>query len=456
MRLPYLAVALLAVLAAQAAAAPGASAHDREAAACWAGLVQGKAAAARQACVKAAALGGKHDLADLVRLGHLKALDGQRENARAVYRMALGRDASEEVWRRGPGRDLEKLVAQGGPQAACWREAQRWLRDGRQALARANADLAQAQTLTKARQLDEALPLARRAFDVLDPVVSLDAKARSRVLNQLMYLQEQTFHYDELLAFSRQQLARVQAQGDHDDDLKDVYINGEAAALQGMGRYIEAAGAWQRAVEIAERADGRDDPGLLWMLNAQAECLLEAEDDEGAWPVLERAVGLLRSPKAPLRAASVTVALLARSLQAEEQGEEALVAARAALALAEQVTNEEPAAPVPVLAELADVLSAQGELTEAIEVNRRAQELAERTLGPIHPMSVRRLERLALALADDEQFEAAQPLLQRAYDVAVLTLGPDHPETRHRRALLAELAEATSSSPPPSASSRDT
>jgi tetratricopeptide (TPR) repeat protein len=439
MKHPHALAALLAVLATPAfAAAPGGNAHDREAAACWAGLLQGKATIARQPCVKAVALGGKHDLADLVRLGHLQALD----------------DASDDAWRRGPGRDLDRLVAQGGPQAPRWRDAQRWLKDGRQALARAHADLAQAQRLTKAKQLDDALPLARRAFDALDPVVSLDAEARSKVLNQLMYLQEQTFRYDELLAFSRQQLARVQAQGDRDDDLKDAYVDGEAAALQGMGRYIEAAGTWQRAIEIAERIDGPEEPGLLWLLNAQAECLLEAEDDEGAWPVLQRAVQLLQDPKAKVRAASVTVALLARSLQAQEQDEQALVAARAAVTLAQQVTDEEPAAPVPVLAELADVLSEQGELSEAIEVNRRALELAERTLGPIHPMTVRRLERLALAMADDDQVEAALPLMQRAYDVAVLTIGPDHPETRHRRALLSELGEAASSSP--SASARDT
>ena len=438
---------LLAVLSTPSLAAPRASLHDREAAICWEGLVQGKPAIARQACARAAELGGEQGLADLVRLGHLQALDGRVEGARALYRVALGRDPSEEAWRRGPGHDLERLVAQGGPRAARWREAQRWLLAGRRALARANADLAESRRLTQAKQLEQALPLARRAFDAVDPIVSLGAAARQRVLGQLMYLQEQTFRYDELLAFSRQQLERVQARGDHDEDLKDIYAGGEAAALQAMGRYNEAAAAWERAIEIVENLDGEDDPGLLWMLNAEAQSLLEADDAQAAWPVLQRAVKLLQEPKVQPRVAAATVALLARALQAQDKPEEALAAARAAVALARQASKDEAAAPVPALAELADVLWEQGELGEAIEVNREALALAERTLGPIHPMTVRRLERLAIALADDDQAEAALPLMQRAYDVAVLTIGPDHPETRRRRDWLAELDDAAASSP---------
>lgn len=447
MKQRLVAVLLLAGMAGSALAAPRTSPHDREAAACWAGLVQGRAAVARQACARAAELGGEQGLADLVRLGHLQALDGRVEGARAVYRMALGRDASEESWRRGPGRDLERLVAQGGPQAARWREARRWLLAGRRAVARANADLAESRRLSQAKQLEEALPLAQRAFDAVDPVVSLDAAARQRVLSQLMYLQEQTFRYDELLAFSRQQLARVQERGDHDEDLKDLYADGEAAALQAMGRYNEAAAAWERAIEIVENLDGEDDPGLLWMLNAEAESLLEADDAEAAGPVLQRAVKLMQKPKAELRVASATVALLARALQAQDKTQEALATARAAVALAKQAGQDEPAAPLPALASLADVLSEQGELSEAIEVNREALALAERALGPVHPVAVRRLERLAIALADDDQAEAALPLMQRAYDVAVLTIGPDHPETRRRRDWLAELNAAAASSP---------
>jgi len=453
MKHPRAVAVLLATLATSTGAAPRSSAHDREAAACWAGLLQGKAAVARPACARAAALGGEPALSDLVRLGHLQVLEGRLENARATYRIALGRDASEEAWRRGPGRDLERLVAQGGRQAARWREARRWLHEGRQALARAHADLAEARRLTAAKRLDEALPLARRAFEAIDPLVPMGADARMRVLSPLMYLQEQTFRYDELLVFSRQQLARIRGQGDPEDELKRVYVNGEAAALQAMGRYIEAAGAWQRAIEIVERAAGADDPQLVWMLNAQAEALLEADDLEGAWPVLQRAVELSRAPEVEPSVVAATAALLARSLQAQDLAEEALAAARAAVALARQAPEDDPAAAVPALAGLADVLSDQGELAEAIEVNRQALELAERTLGPLHPMAVRRLERLAIALADDERLEAALPLMQRAYDVAALTIGPDHPETLRRRELLAQLAEA--SSPAASGRSRD-
>ena len=410
--------------------------HAEAASACWQRLSHGQAAGARSACEAALQL-GERGATDLVRLGHARWLAGEREAALVHYRAALAAGLEGPAWRAGPLRELDSLIAGRGATAAGWREARAWLDGGWRALAGARADLAAAARLSHDKRLDAALPLAQRAFDAVDPVVGLDSPARIAPVEQLLSLQEQTFRYDELLAFSRAQLARVAAAGGRDADLKDLYVGGEAVALGGLGRHAEAAEAWQRAIEAAERIDGAQDAGLVGLLNARADALLEAGQAEAASAVLVRAAGLL-GPKATIRVAAETFGLLARCHRLQGQPEDALRAAGNALQLANHIARDEPAAPVFALAELADVQAAQEHVAEAISLNRQALALAESTLGPDHPVTTRRMERFALALAAGGQPVGAMQWLQRSLTLAERTLGPRHPETVSRRERLAQ------------------
>ncbi|MGM9487447.1 tetratricopeptide repeat protein [Ideonella sp. YS5] len=410
--------------------------HAEAASACWQRLSHGQAAGARSACEAALQLGAGEP-ADVVRLGHALWMAGEREAALVHYRAVLATGLDGPAWRAGPMRELNSLIARGGAAAAAWREALAWLDASWRALAGARADLAAAAQLAHDKRLDAALPLAQRAFEAVDPVVALDAPARMASVEQLVSLQEQTFRYDEMLAFSRAQLARVAAAGDRDADLKDLYVGAEAVALGGLGRHAESAEAWQRAIETAERIDGAQGAGLVGLLNARADALLEAGQAEAASAVLVRAAGLL-GPKATVRVAAETFGLLARCYRLRSQPDDALRAAGNALQLANHIARDEPAAPVLALAELADVQAAQEHYAEAISLNRQALALAESTLGPDHPVTTRRMERFALALAAGGQPVGAMQWLQRSLELAERTLGPRHPETVSRRERLAQ------------------
>ncbi len=426
--------AALAVLCGSPATAAS-HAHAEAAAACWQRLAKADAAEARSACGAALRL-GERDAVDLLRLGHADWLAGDREAAMANYRQALAKPEDPAAWREGPMRELERLAAAGGPRAVAWREARAWLEEGRRTLAQARADLAAARQLALGRQPEAALPLARRAFEALDPLADEASPDRLAALDELLSLQEQTFRYEELLAMSRMQLARLGPHG-RDADLQDRALAGEAAALHGLGRHAEAAEAWRRAIETAERIDGADHPDLVWLLNARAEALLDAGDAAAARQVLTRSASLL-GPQATIRAAAESFGLLARCLQAQGLPEDALLAARNALQLANHVAQEEPSAPLHALAELADVQAAQGHYAEAISLNRQAVAQAEATLGPAHPFTSRRMERYALSLAGGGQPVGAMMWMQRSFELAERTLGPRHPDTLARRERLAD------------------
>jgi hypothetical protein len=446
-RLVFCAAGLVAGLCALPASA---GTHEQAASTCWQHLSQGRAASARNACEAALQL-GDHGAIDLVRLGSARWLAGEREAALVHYRAALAAGLDGPAWRGGPLHELDTLIAGGGATAAACREARAWLDGAWRALAGARADLAAAAQLTHDKRLEAALLLAQRAFDAVDPLVGLDSPARMAAVDQLLSLQEQTFRYDELLAFSRAQLARVAAAGDRDADLKDLYLGGEAAALGALGRHAEAAAAWQHAIELAERADGAEDAGLVWLLDARADALLQAGQLQAASALLVRAASLL-GPKSTIRAAAETFGLLARSYQAQGLPEDALLAGRNALQLANHIAGEEPSAPVFALAELADVQAAQAHVAEAISLNRQALALAESTLGPDHPITTRRMERFAVALAAGGQPVGAMQWLQRSLELAERTLGPRHPETVARRGRLAQWLDAAdepASEPPP-------
>jgi len=417
--------------------------HDR-AGACWQRLEQGRAAEARSACGAALRLDGS-DARDLLRAGHADWLAGDRDTARARYRQALASSADPAAWRDGPMRELDRLIARGGPRAAAWREARAWLDEGRRSLAQARADLAAARQLAHDDQLDPALALARRAYDTLDPLTQWPSRDRRAALDELLSLQERALRYDELLAFTRSQAARLDAAGERDAELQGRILAGLATALHGLGRYTEAAEAWQRSIENAERAEATGSADLVWLLNARAEALLEAGDVGDARTVLTQATGLL-GPQSTIGTAAETFGLLARCLQAQGLPDDALLAARNALQLARHVAREEPAASLRAMAELADVHAAQQSFAEAISLNRQALALAEAELGPEHPVTTRRMERLALAFAGGGQPVGAVMWLQRSLELAQRTLGPQHPEAQVRRELLAGLREAVQQS----------
>jgi tetratricopeptide (TPR) repeat protein len=434
-RLVFCAAGLVAGLAITPALAAPRN-HAQAAATCWQGLTRGQAVSARSACDAALQL-GEREAIDLLRLGHADWLAGHRDAALMRYRQALATHPDPSAWRDGPMRELDRLIARGGPAAATWREARAWLDEGRRTLAQARADLAAARQLAHDRQIDAALPLARRAFDAVDPLAELASPDRLAALDQLLALQEEAFRYDELLAFSRTQLARLEEAGGRHADLEDRVVGGEATALHALGRHREAAEAWQRAIEIAQGLDGAEETDLVWLLNARADALLEAGDAPAARAVLTRAASLL-GPKATIRVAAETFGLLARCLQAQGLPDDALLAAQNALQLANHVAEEEPAAAARALAELADVQAAQAHYAEAISLNRQAVALAESTLGAAHPFTSRRMERFALALAAGGQPVGATMWLERSLELGERTLGPDHPESVARRERLAE------------------
>ncbi|MCX7630558.1 MAG: tetratricopeptide repeat protein [Geminicoccaceae bacterium] len=206
------------------------------------------------------------------------------------------------------------------------------------------------------------------------------------------------------------------------DEAEEAYRRGQA--LLEAGKLVEAARAFERVLELAERALGPDDPRLAVDLNNLGEVYRRLGRLDEAAQLLQRAIRL----------------------------DEAAGGRSPALAVS--------------LNNLGLVRLSQGRLAEAETLFNRSLELLERTLGADHPDVARALVNLAQLELRRGEHASARERLERAARIARASLGPRDPTARAIETALAELrgersvarAETTAppstATPPPSAPAR--
>jgi tetratricopeptide (TPR) repeat protein len=197
--------------------------------------------------------------------------------------------------------------------------------------------------------------------------------------------------------------------------------------LQVHGRLHAARRLLERALSIAETADGPEHRRVGAALNNLALVLRDLGDPAAARPLLERALSIAETADGPEHPnVGIHLGTLASVLR--DLGDPA--AARPLLERAVGITEaaygpEHPHVGI-YLGSLALVLRDLGGPAAARPLLERAVDITEAAYGPKHPHVGTYLGHLALVLRDLGEPAAARPLLERAVGITEAAYGPEH------------------------------
>ncbi len=180
--------------------------------------------------------------------------------------------------------------------------------------------------------------------------------------------------------------------GDH-TEVADCLLK-LAIIMHDLDEIEESEAMCRRALDIFERAPGKDNMWLLYSRNDLAIILLGTNDDRK----LEEATEILRS----------------------------------VLAHIEQTLGLEHAWTIATTHNLAAAFLKQHKYSDSEELYRKILETRLRVSGEDNPGTINSMQNLAETLYEQEKYEEAQELSQRALDLSTRVLGEDHPGTLRR------------------------
>src|SRR6266542_2705513 len=167
------------------------------------------------------------------------------------------------------------------------------------------------------------------------------------------------------------------------------------------GKYVEAEPLYKRALDIYEKALGKDHPYTATSLNNLAVLYASQGKYVEAEPLYKRA-----------------------------------------LDIREKALGKDHPDTATILNNLADLYQYRGKYVEAEPLYKRALDIREKALGKDHPDTATSLNSLALLYASQGKYVEAEPLYKRALDIREKALGKDHPYTANSLDNLAVLYTA--------------
>jgi tetratricopeptide (TPR) repeat protein len=288
----------------------------------------------------------------------------------------------------------------------------------------------QAQTLLRAGKPAEALPVTERAVGEAEQALGPDhadvaacLRTRGRALAALRRFGDAAATYQRALAIAEK------ADGPETPLALPGALYDLALAEWRLERLDEAEAHLRRAAAIQERAGPQGEVALLDTLTSLGELRVN-RGAEGGDPValddaerhLRRALELAeRRGNAIQRGAAL--AALAQVLQQRGRSDEAAPLLRKALPLLEQSGSDSPAL-ARVLILLASVEQSQRRPAEAERLLLRAIDVLEKVRGPDHPDVATPLWRLGMVRYFARRFDDAIPPLRRAVAIIEGSLGP--------------------------------
>jgi tetratricopeptide (TPR) repeat protein len=204
-----------------------------------------------------------------------------------------------------------------------------------------------------------------------------------------------------------------------------LILNNLASVLQDLGRPVQAATLYARALALYEQRSGKNHPVLRKPLANLASLALEDGQARKAERLYRRALALPPPETEDPDGAALIWHGLGLSLQAQGRLEDAgscflrAIALRSALSVAKESLAHS-------LSSLALVRLARGQAAEALADQRRALELLEAALPPSHPALARPLSNLAAIHVALGRPAEAEPSLRRALGIAASAFGEDH------------------------------
>jgi tetratricopeptide (TPR) repeat protein len=257
------------------------------------------------------------------------------------------------------------------------------------------------------------------------------------------YLQYGPALYRAALALSQRALAIAEkAQGPEHPDT-GTFLNNLAGLYKTMGQYDQALPLYLRALAIAEKAQGPEHPEPGTRLNNLAGLYHAMGQYDQALPLYLRALAIAEKAQGPEHPETGTrLNNLAVLYKAMGQYDQALPLYLRALAITEKAKGPEHPETGTHLNNLATLYNAIGQYDQALPLFQRALAIAEKAQGPEHPKTGTRLNNLAMLYKAMGQYDHALPLYLRALAILEKILGSTHPNTIQLNANLAKLRDA--------------
>jgi tetratricopeptide (TPR) repeat protein len=346
-------------------------------------------------------------------------------------------------WERGnDALHIHRLVEEVTRDRLAEEERQFWLRA---ALRVANAYLVSDPPPHDVRSWSRWEPLRAHVAAIISAAEAANITSPTgRLMNELGLLLHVKCVWNEAEALYRRAVILAERSFGPDNPQVATCLNNLASLLQATNRLEESESLYRRTLVIDERNLGPDHPTVATHLNNLAQLLQITNRREEAEPLMWRVLAISEHsfgrdhPK-------VTVGLnnLASLLQDMNRPEEAEVLYRRALAIDEKHLGSSHPNVATGLNNLASLLQATNRMGEAESLYRRGLAIDEQTLGPGHFNVARDLSNLAWLLSVTGRPGEAEPLMWRALAIDESVFGPNHPTVAVRLNNLAMLLQAT-------------
>src|SRR5271166_2525219 len=227
------------------------------------------------------------------------------------------------------------------------------------------------------------------------------------------------------------------------DDDEFNLLNQQVQTLFKQGKYQEAIPLAEKAVELAKRVYGPEQPNTAKSLNNLAELYWRMGEYAKAEPLYQEALRICQKvfgSEHPNTAAILNnLALLYKDMGEYVKAEPLY---QEALRIYRKVLGPEDPHTATGLNNLAGLYEEMGEYAKAEPLYQQALRIRQKVLGSEHPDVANSLNNLAALYDAMGEYAKAEPLDQEALRICQKVFGPDHPDTAITLSSLAWLYDA--------------
>jgi CHAT domain-containing protein/tetratricopeptide (TPR) repeat protein len=302
--------------------------------------------------------------------------------------------------------------------------------DTDRALHDARKQFDEALNLRRAGKHDNALPLAERALEIRERLLSAEHPDVANSIRDIAVIHTITGAYAKAASLQQRALAiREKALGkDHPDTAESLYLLADLYRAQ--GNYAEAETLGKQSVDIGGKALGKDHPRLLYNLGALAAIYYQQGKYGEAEPLFKRVLEICEKElgKDHLDTA-ISLNNLALLHTSQGRYEEAEPLYQRSIKIREKELGKDHINAAPGLNNLALLYYYQAKYAEAELLFKRSLEINETKLSKDHTNVGQILDNLARVYREQGKYEEAEPLFKRAIDIFEKSLRKNHPLT---------------------------
>ncbi len=254
---------------------------------------------------------------------------------------------------------------------------------------------------------------------------------------------EKLGRYEEARGHLERALELRRAHDGHESETTLTALQALANVRGRMGRRTESIELYREAVGIAERLLGPEDPGTLSSRNDLAIVLANDGQADAAREIYAEVLAIEERVLGPDARDSLATRNNLALLDADQgRFEDAAREHRDVLERRRRSLGEKHPDTLNSMSNLTSVLLDLGRIAECEELCREALELSRTVNGPDHPYTGRMSGNLGLALLRGGRAEEAEPYLVESLRVARATYGDENADTALARSNLADATAA--------------